>query len=393
MKIRTFQSHAKTADANLQGVLAAVGAEDQPPDFAALHASFDVDRARARSGLAQLNVGTVHGGTSCRGTMTQSGHQTDVGTGAGLFCIYDADGDYGTGIASFDEDARAAAQRATFDALDHADRAGEIPQLIWISVTPGQEEDVIDGIQSVVGDQVPLVGGSAADNDISGKWAVFDGTSETSNGVVVSVLFPSTAVSIAYQNGYVPTETKGRVTKAQGRQVLEIDGHPAATVYAGWTDLPMPAEGQSNILAASTFAPLGRDAFDLKGVPYYLLAHPSTLHSEGGLDLFANVQEGETITLMDGGADALAARAGRVAAQACVTGGVAPQDVAGALVVFCGGCMLGVQDKMSDVVSGVRNALPDQPFLGVFTFGEQGPMQQHGNRHGNLMVSAIVFSA
>ncbi|MGB1234601.1 MAG: FIST signal transduction protein [Planktomarina sp.] len=390
MKIQSFEGRGADAVTSLA---TAVSAHSGTPDFVALHTSFDIRADIARSAMVNAGVQTLHGGTSCRGIMTQAGHQTNEGQGAGAFCIYDPLGDYGTAMVALHDGPRAAAQSATQAALEAADRAGEIPHLIWLSVTPGCEEDVIRGIQDVVGDGVPVLGGSTADNDISGNWAVFDNADQTDAGVVVSVLFPSTRISIAYQNGYVPTETSGIITKADGRKILEIDKRPAASVYADWTGQQAPAQGSKNILSTSTFAPLGRDAFHLKGVPYYLLAHPSASHADGSLDLFANVSVGEAITLMQGDANELAARAGRVAAQARNTGRIAQADVAGSLIVFCGGCMLGVQDKMDSVVEGVRNALPEKPFLGVFTFGEQGPLHNQGNRHGNLMVSAIVFSS
>lgn len=366
----------------------ALTAESIAPDFVALHMSADHNasdvQAAAKPGMA------LHGGTSCRGIMTQAGHHTKTGTGLGAFCIFDPEGDYGTGLANLGDDARAAAAQATQDALDQADRAGEAPDLIWLSVTPGQEESVIAGIQDIVGDGVPVLGGSAADNDISGNWQVFDTTNTSPDGVVVSVLFPSSRVSFAYQNGYVPTATTGTVTKVDGRRVVEIDNEPAAAVYAKWAGQTVPETGSDMILSASTFAPLGRDAFTLKGVPYYLLAHPSALNSDGSMDMFAETQVGEVLTLMHGDANELAARAGRVVGQAAT---VLTESVAGVLVVFCGGCMLGVQDKMDQVVEGVQSTLPDTPFMGVFTFGEQGPLRGQGNRHGNLMVSAIVFGA
>ncbi|NNJ67935.1 MAG: hypothetical protein HKP54_07825, partial [Boseongicola sp.] len=67
--------------------------------------------------------------------------------------------------------------------------------------------------------------------------------------------------------------------------------------------------------------------------------------------------------------------------------------IAGALMIYCGGCMLAVQEQLDDVAAGVREALPGVPFLGVFTFGEQGVVLDGRNRHGNLMISAIVFGA
>ena len=53
--------------------------------------------------------------------------------------------------------------------------------------------------------------------------------------------------------------------------------------------------------------------------------------------------------------------------------------------------MLAVRDRLEDVTDGIREALPGVPFLGIFTFGEQGVVLDGRNRHGNLMISAILF--
>ena len=53
--------------------------------------------------------------------------------------------------------------------------------------------------------------------------------------------------------------------------------------------------------------------------------------------------------------------------------------------------MLSVQDQLDEVVSGVNLELDRAPFLGAFTFGEQGNLIRGGNRHGNLMISCIIF--
>jgi hypothetical protein len=112
---------------------------------------------------------------------------------------------------------------------------------------------------------------------------------------------------------------------------------------------------------------------------------------KNGLNLFADVHEGEELFLMRGRVEALTARAGR-------TAGVALNDLPresgspiGALVVFCGGSMLSILDEMEAVTAGLTDAFGDIPYLGLFSFGEQGWNSIHGNRHGNLMISVTVF--
>jgi hypothetical protein len=53
--------------------------------------------------------------------------------------------------------------------------------------------------------------------------------------------------------------------------------------------------------------------------------------------------------------------------------------------------MLTVQGRLDEVVDGLRVALPDVPFLGVHTYGEQGCFVGGENRHGNLMISVLLF--
>lgn len=335
-------------------------------------------------------AGAIHCATSCNGIMSDAGLD-DIG----LFAISDPYGDYGTGCVAIDGNTFEAAREAVTEALAQAGREGEAPDLVWISITPGTEEDAIRGIEAVIGKDVPIIGGSAADDAVAGGWSVSDGQVSHSSGLVVSVLFCSTPLHFAYQNGYEPTAQSGTVTKAVGRTLIEIDHAPAGDIYTGWNGSAVPqTDGTDtlNILSDATLWPLGRKISTLSDVPYYLLAHPCAANPDGTIELFAEIAEGEVLTQMSGDKSALAARAGRVADFALKAGRLVPEQVAGALVVYCGGCMLAVQDRLDDVYGGINAALENAPFLGVFTFGEQGPVHDAGNRHGNLMISCITFA-
>jgi len=53
--------------------------------------------------------------------------------------------------------------------------------------------------------------------------------------------------------------------------------------------------------------------------------------------------------------------------------------------------MLTVQDEMDLVAGEISTALENKPFIGAFTFGEQGCFIGGENHHGNLMISVVVF--
>ena len=366
------------------------------PQVVFLHSSVAYDCEALVRRLEELAPHVpVHGGTSCVGVMTEAGFHSDNGRGMGLFGILDPGGSYGVGAARLGDDPHSAAAAAVQRALEQANRPGEVPAAVWITAAPGQEELLIQGIEDLLGPDVPVIGGSSGDNTVTGEWQQFANGQVYRDAVVTTVLFPTTEVLFAFHSGYEPTERKGRVTKAEGRVLHEIDGRPAAVVYDEWTggviaDL-LPTGG--NVLSRTTLYPLGRVVGAVGGIPYFRLSHPNSVTPAGGLSLFTAMEEGDEIIFMRGTPESLVSRAGHVARSALDTHSVTTAGVAGALVIFCAGCMLTIQSRMEEAVAGLRAALGGKPFLGAFTFGEQGCFLGGENRHGNLMISVLVFSA
>jgi hypothetical protein len=379
----------------MQRVMDGILAQSQAlPDFLTLH----YGSAHSAQTLQALAVGALpgtalHGGSSCLGVMTAQGPVIDDGAGMGALAIWDPDGAYGTALAPAADDPRQAARAAVRSALIRAGRPGEAPDLVWLTSPPGHEELVMAGIKDVLGPQVLIVGGSSADNDAHGAWSQLGQDGATSAGIVISVLFPSVPVAQFFDNGYAPTEIRGRITQSLGRKVQQIDGRAASVVYAEWTNgaIPAPETGSQSVLLQSTLFPLGRELGRIGQVPYHLLAHPSAVHADGQLELFAELQSGEGICLMTGTIDTLIQRAGHIAE--LTRGRLPASQPSGALVIYCGGCMLSVQDRLDEVTTSLSQALPGMPFLGLFSFGEQGETVNGTSEHGNLMISCLVFGS
>jgi hypothetical protein len=364
------------------------------PTYVVAHASVTHPVDEVVAALRAVAPGVpVHGGTSCLGVMTEEGFHSAEGTGVGLFGVWDPDGAYGVGSAELGDNPTLATVEAARAALEQADRAGEAPRMLWITGAPGHEERILQALADVVGPNVPVAGGSAADNDVSGKWSQFTGEGVHRQGVVVTAMYPSTSVAFSFHSGYDATVTTARVTKGSGRRVDELNGEKAAVVYSRWLDdaIADTLASGGNILTRTTLSPLGRVAGQMAGVPYYQLAHPDSVTPDGALTLFADVSEGDELVLMRGSQESLVTRAGRVARSALEQSGLASPRVLGALVIYCAGCMLTVQGRMSEVVDSLREGLGPAPFLGAFTFGEQGCFVGGKNRHGNLMISILAF--
>ncbi len=346
----------------------------------------------------------VMGGTSCGGIMTEAGLG---GPGSiGMLLVDDPDGNYGTAAIALDGDVADCAEQVLRDALLAADCVDELPELVWIYQAPGSEEAVISGLRRILGERCPIIGGSSADNAVEGQWRQLGPGGAMRHGLVVGVLFPSGGIGFAFQGGYEPTGASGVVTRVgyrtrgddgainrtSGREILTIDDEPAAEVYNRWIGGALTDKLQHGgpILTDTTMFPLGVDSGRIEDVPHYMLIHPSLVLRNGGLSTFASVSVGTRVYCMQGNRARLVERAGKVAtaAAAALPGG--PASLAGALIVYCAGCMLAVGDEMPLVSQTVYESLGGQPFIGCFTFGEQGFMIDR-NAHGNLMISAVAF--
>lgn len=328
------------------------------------------------------------GGTSCRGVL--SGGRAPSPDDVGLLIIDDAGGDYGVGAAPVAEDAGAAAEAALDAALEACGCVGELPAAVWIYQPPGAEERVLEALSRRLGGRCPIVGGSSADDDVSGRWRQIASAGVDGPSVVVAVLFPSTPVAASFQSGYAPTAHSGVVTAAEGRVIRAIDGRPAARVYDGWLGGALGHKfGGGGVLAESALAPLGVAAGAVDGIERHRLIHPACFGEGDVLECFAEVEPGETVVLMEGGGDALARRAGRTLADAAAQL-PDPDRFAGALMIYCGGCVMAIGDRLDMLAGDVAAVAGERPVIGAFTFGEQGPMAC-GAVHGNLMVSALAF--
>ena len=404
VNLKSLAASNPDTDAALAALASRLDPHAQPA-FLCVFYDADHDDRRISAFLRQrFPDAAVIGGTSCAGVMTDAGL---AGKGSiGLLMVDDADGDYGSAACRLDGDPAGCAERTLRAALADADCEGELPELIWIYQSPGQEEKVIEGLRRVVGERCPIIGGSSADNTVEGRWRQLGPQGPLDDGLVIAVLFPSGGIGFAFQGGYEPSGANGVVTRisadpaldsgvvteSSGRAILAIDGEPAAEVYNRWIGgfLEGRLAGGGNILAETTMFPLGVDTGKVEDVSHYLLIHPERILGNGGLSTFASIGVGTRVYSMHGDRARLIERAGKVAASAAAVLPGGPENVAGALIVYCAGCMLAVGEEMPKVSQAVVDSLSGQPFVGCFTFGEQGFMLDR-NAHGNLMISAVVF--
>jgi hypothetical protein len=288
------------------------------------------------------------------------------------------------------ENAENLAQEAIKEILDNFGK----PNILLLHATPGYEEKIIQGIDNILYSEVPIYGGSAADNDITGNWFVFKNNEFINEGFLIVGFKSSNNIYGAFLGGYMPTEKKGIITKASGRIIYEIDHKPAAEVYNKWTDgsIKEYLEQGGIILAPTTMHPIGRIVDEVLGIKMYLLSHPHMVIKENkALSMFTEFKEGDEILLMTGHKNALIYRAKQVIDRAL--GFKKNEKIKGAINIYCGGCVGAILKDIDQVIKQYNYSLHDAHYIGAATFGEQGCFigKTKQNRHGNLMADSIIF--
>lgn len=257
------------------------------------------------------------------------------------------------------------------------------PSVIWMMGTPGVEEGVLKGIMEVFGKDIKVFGGSAADNTIEGKWWIAHNDKILKKGVVLVAIKTKSKVGTAFASGYLASEYSGKVTKAKFRVIEEIDGKPAGDVYNQWLNgaLTEDIKTGANILMKIALTPLA-----YKVGEYFISIHPEHIDPQTkAIYSFADVKEGETVYLIKGSEDILIKRPEVITKRAFLDGKLKKDEVAFAYFIYCAGTMLKIQNSISKAIDNLKDTLGDVPFIGAFTFGEQGLMPGFGLFHGNLM--------
>ena len=391
MEINAFAS-TLPSDQAVSDVLQQIKASLLVPDL--LIVAFNTDLAAdqlQQQFTTQFNC-PILGGSSCLGSLTLSQQQHIAHATISVLVIQDPDGDYAVGECRLQADYRSAACDALDTALDRSKRGAESPALIWCILPPGNEETILEGFADIVGPHIPVLGGSSADNDVSGQWQQFSHHHSGHDQITVAVLYPSSPIGTSFSSGYEPSGETAIATSVQERTLSSLDGQPAAQYYNDWSDQAIHQQlNGGNVLALTTLHPLGRKIPSPSGIDDYLLSHPDAVTESGALSLFSIIDEGEELHLMRGSRASLIKRAGKVLDNACqlIPEGHTPK---GALMIYCAGCMLTIDEDIQQMVTATQCAVQNIPLIGFYTFGEQGCFLDGQNRHGNLMISAVVFS-
>ena len=338
-------------------------------------------------GIKEIYDCPIIGNTSFTGVIMPQGYVGGDKPFVGIMVLCDANMVVGVGFADRKgyQSARDAGESATKTAfaMTNMNRA---PDLMYMTASPTEEEFFLKGANKIIG-RVPLFGGSAAANTISGNWSLYLDGKVTGEGVAVALFYLKGGFVNEFTGAYRETQDMGIITKVEGtRRLVTIDNVPAVKKYAKWRGLKTKDLMGNNLLSATIVSPLGvKDRLgDLVAI-----RHPMFANDDFSMNIGANLAEGTAVIRMEATVDELVSSVGKTLT---ALKSKLKKDAVCYHLVHCGGRRAGIGDRIGEVYAEIKKVIGDTPFIMEFTFGEYGFVDDGRNTTGGLMLSFTAFT-
>ena len=387
--LKTKVGYSENVDAYQSGVETAKMANViENPQVGLFFTSCVQDQQKLMEGAKSVlgNVPII-GCTSSAALCTQDGYLNKE-TGYSGMMLFGGDVEVVTaGSKKTDESPREIGARIAKEALSKVKGEDKEPDFFFMTASPANEEDYMKGIQDVIGN-IPVFGGSAADNTVEGKWSILNDGEYYADGVAIAIFYTDGKMGNIYTGAYHETDNVGVITKiSEDRTLVEIDHEPALKVYAKWTGKDVESLKGNNLLTETICAPLGvKDPIG----KVTAVRHPMFGNDDYSMNIGANLALNTAVIQLSNTPEGIL-KANEETIETLNT--LMNNDVESYFLVHCGGRRLGLAlSKIEDqIYPEVKKAIPNKEFLMVFTFGEYGTGDHSSNTVGGLSLSYTGF--
>ncbi len=356
-----------------------------------LFASSKSDVKEIVKGVKSTTDAPIIGCTSSGAIIVPDGIITGDNGFSGMMMFDDKDLTVGVASHIAGKNARAIGRKVAIEAVRNA-KTSRAPAYIYMVASPKEEEEYMMGIQDVVG-RVPMFGGSAADEAISGDWKIICNENVFSDGVAVAFFYTDSEMQNVFTGAYNETKNVGLVTEVKNdRTLVSIDGVSALKKYGHWIGTPTKDLIGGNVLVASINKPLGvKDPLgNLTVVRHPMFADDMGTKSaeDDTINLGNKVVEGTAIIQLEATTDELVKSTSDAMK---ILNKKMYEEPAGYFLVHCGGRKLGIGNRIEEVYRNIYKESKGVPFITIFTFGEYGFEEHSANICGGLMLSFTSF--
>lgn len=180
------------------------------------------------------------------------------GMGVGVMVL--AGGNYRYGLASADHiwDRLAdSGQKIAREAREAAGPARHGAVVLMADCLSGNLQQLFNGVYRVTGPRIPIIGGAAGDEMKFVATYVFHDDEVVEKGAVALWIASDEPIDVITRHGWEPIGVPLLVTRAEGVDIVELDGRPAATVYEEQLGLAPGELDAANFWGTSVHHPLG----------------------------------------------------------------------------------------------------------------------------------------
>lgn len=182
-------------------------------------------------GIRSITGSAILIGATGSGQIIQGQH---MGFGAGVGVLVMTAGQYQFGVAS------ASHIRGNLDRVGQeiarasCTDAGPSPHsavLLLADCLAGNLQDLVQGIYRITGPRTPIIGGAAGDELKFERTSVFHNDKVVEDGAVALWIASERPLHVFTRHGWEPIGIPMLVTRAEGTEIIELGGRPAALAY------------------------------------------------------------------------------------------------------------------------------------------------------------------
>src|ERR687897_729703 len=369
------------------------------PDFALMFASIGYDQPSLLRAVRETTGGAPLSGCSVEGTI--AAEDADESNFSVVVTAISSDElEWTNGLATgLSADSRAVGQRVAQELLPHlsTDTIGlfvfpDGMSAIFDTFFAANFDDFLAGLEESLPSErfLPLWGGGAGNSfDAGAPTYQYLDDEVVSDGVSYALLSGKAEASWAMSHSLIPIGGARRVTRSRGNVIYEIDGKPAAEVLKEYLPEQVLTEDEDWLPYSVSLALCFRAPSYMKDEEYVVRGIPAVKMDDGSITVQTEVSEGTSVWFSSRDKEKITTGFDRMAAQIKEQlGGEKPKLVFQFECATRGKMMFREQEKLQ-ILKRFRQSLdPDAPWVGFYTAGEIGPVEEHNLRH--LYTSVVL---
>jgi hypothetical protein len=362
------------------------------PDFVFMFASIGYDQRSLLRAVRESTGGASLTGCSAEGTI--DGDDADESNFSVVVTAISSDElQWTNGLAKgLSGDSRTVGQRVAEDLLPHLSN-----DTIGLFVFPDGLNltlyNFFAGLEENLPRErfLPMWGGGAGNNfSVETPTYQYCDDEVITDGVSYALLSGKAQASWALSHGLIPLGGARTVTRSQGNVIHDIDGKPAVEVLKEYLPEQALVEDRDWMHYAVSLALCFKAPSYMNDEEYVVLGVPGVRMADGSITVQTEVPEGTSLWFSSRDKEKMITGLDRMAAQIKEQlGGEIPKLVFQFECMTRGKTMLREQETLQLLKQFRQSVGPKAPWVGFYTIGEIGPVEEHNN---HFLFTSVVLA-